>query len=320
MDLRLLLRAWRRNHQPRLLDMVTLTLDHMAAGGIYDHLGGGFHRYSVDERWLVPHFEKMLYDNAMLTSAYVEAYLATGQESYARVVRETCDYVLREMTDPAGGFYSTQDADSEGEEGKFFVWTPVEVAAVLGEAAAKSFCYVYDVSETGNFEDHNILNLPKSLESCAKVLGRDPAELQIELDAAREKLRVAREGRVHPGLDDKVLVSWNGLMIEGLCAAASALGEPRYLQAATGAADFLLTELRQADGRLLHSWRHGRARLDAYLDDYASLMSACSRCSTRRASTSDTLPRLPNWPTRFSNCLPTAMPAASSSRPRAMNS
>ena len=274
MDLRLLLRAWRRDHQPRFLEMVTLTLDRMAAGGMYDQLGGGFHRYSVDERWLVPHFEKMLYDNALLAVAYVDAYLATGHQRYARVVRETCDYVLRDMTDPAGGFYSTQDADSEGEEGKFFVWTPDEVTAVLGEAAAKSFCYVYDVSETGNFEDHNILNLPKTLDVCARILGRDPAELQVELDISREKLRVAREARVHPGLDDKVLVSWNGLMIEGLCAAASALGEPRYLQAAIGAADFLLTQLRQADGRLLHSWRHGQARIDAYLDDYASLMSA----------------------------------------------
>ena len=190
------------------------------------------------------------------------------------MVRETCDYVLREMTDPAGGFYSTQDADSEGEEGKFFVWTPAESAAVLGDAAAKSFCYVYDVSEMGNFEDHNILNLPKTLEQCAKILGREPADLQVELAASREKLRQAREARVHPGLDDKVLVSWNGLMIAGLCAAAGALGEPRYLQAASRVADFLLAELRQADGRLLHSWRHGKARLDAYLDDYASLISA----------------------------------------------
>jgi uncharacterized protein YyaL (SSP411 family) len=274
MDLRMLLRAWRRSGQPRLLEMVTLTLDRMAAGGMYDQLGGGFHRYSVDERWLVPHFEKMLYDNALLTSAYADAYLATGYERYARVLRETCDYVLREMTNPAGGFYSTQDADSEGEEGKFFVWTPEEVAAALGEAAAKTICYVYDVSEIGNFEGANILNLPKTIAQCAQILGRDPADLQVELDEAREKLHLAREARVHPGLDDKVLVSWNGLMIEGLCAAACALGETRYLTAASRAADFLLAELRQCDGRLLHTWRHGQARLAAYLDDYASLISA----------------------------------------------
>ncbi len=148
--------------------MVRLTLDKMAAGGIYDHLGGGFHRYSVDDHWLVPHFEKMLYDNALLASCYVEAFQATGEERYARVVRETLDYVLREMCDPAGGFRSTQDADSEGVEGKYYVWTPSEIESVLGAEEAKTFCYVYDVSATGNFEDANILNRPKTLEQCAK--------------------------------------------------------------------------------------------------------------------------------------------------------
>ncbi len=170
MDLQLLLRQWRRTGRQGVLDMVTLTLDKMAGGGIYDQLGGGFHRYSVDDRWLVPHFEKMLYDNALLTATYLDAFLATRHEDYARVARETCEYVLREMTDPAGGFYSTQDADSEGEEGKFFLWSPEETAAVLGAEAAKTFDYVYDVSEGGNFEGRTILNRPKSLAQCAAVL------------------------------------------------------------------------------------------------------------------------------------------------------
>ncbi len=273
-DLRLLLRVWRRSHAPEPLEMATRTLDRMAAGGIYDQLGGGFHRYSVDERWLVPHFEKMLYDNALLTSAYVDAFLATGHERYARVVRETCDYVLAEMTDRAGAFYSTQDADSEGEEGKFFLWTPEQVTAVLGPARAETFCHCYDVTAAGNFEGQSILNRPRSLEDCAAELARDPAELAAELDAARLELRAARARRVPPARDDKVLVAWNGLMIAALASAAGALDEPRYLAAASRAADFLLEKLRRADGRLLHVWCQGEARLDAYLDDYSSLALA----------------------------------------------
>jgi uncharacterized protein YyaL (SSP411 family) len=274
MDLKLLLRLWRRQPHEGVLQMVTHTLDKMAAGGIYDHLGGGFHRYSVDERWLVPHFEKMLYDNALLASCYLEAWQATQSERYLDVVRETLDYVLREMTDAAGGFYSTQDADSEGVEGKFYVWTPAEVQAVLGEKAAGTFCYVYDVSEQGNFEGHNILNLPKTLGQCAQLLNRDPGDLQAELAASRAKLLAVRDQRVHPGLDDKVLVSWNGLMIEAFAQAAAALEDDRYRDAAVRAAEFLLTRMRQPGGRLLHSWRQGSARFEAYLDDYAALASA----------------------------------------------
>ncbi|HXT61320.1 MAG TPA: thioredoxin domain-containing protein [Pirellulales bacterium] len=274
MDLRVLLRRWRREPRDELLRLVTLTLDKMAAGGIYDQLGGGFHRYSVDERWLTPHFEKMLYDNALLAQCYVEAYQATGRADYARVARETCDYVLREMTGPEGGFFSTQDADSEGEEGKFYVWTPAEVEAVLGAETAKTFNYVYDVSEQGNFEGRNILNLPKTLEQCAKILGREPAELEAELAAGRAKLLAVRGARVWPGLDDKVLVSWNGLMIDALSHAGGALDEPRYLAAATKAAEFLWDRLRRDDGRLLHCWREGQAKFDAYLDDYAGLANA----------------------------------------------
>lgn len=274
MDIRLLLRAWFRSPRPRTLEMVTLTLDKMAAGGIYDHLGGGFHRYSVDERWLVPHFEKMLYDNALLTGCYLEAYQATEYPEYARVSRETCDYVLREMTGPEGGFFSTLDADSEGEEGKFYVWTPDEIGEVLGPDEAKTFCYVYDVSEPGNFEERNILNLPKTLDQCAAILQREIQELKGELARNRAKLLEVRSRRVWPGLDDKVLVSWNALMIDALANAAGVLGERRYSEAAAKAAGFLLNTLRRADGRLLHSWRKGQAKFDAYLDDYSYLANA----------------------------------------------
>ncbi len=254
--------------------MVTLTLDKMAGGGMYDQLGGGFHRYSVDARWLVPHFEKMLYDNALLAVAYVEAWQATGRADYARVARETLDYVLREMTGPEGGFYSTLDADSEGEEGKFYVWTPAEIVAVLGPERAHAFCQAYDVSEPGNFEGHNILNLPKTFDQLAAMLNRDRAELDRELAESRAQLLAVRNGRVWPALDDKVLVSWNGLMIDALAQAGAALGEPRYVDAAVKAADFLLAHLRRPDGRLLHCWRNGTAKLDAYVDDYACLANS----------------------------------------------
>ena len=274
MNLRLLLRLWQRTGRSALKDIVTLTLDKMAAGGIYDQLGGGFHRYSVDARWLVPHFEKMLYDNALLATCYLEAFLATGNDAYARVARETLDYVLREMQHPEGGFYSTQDADSEGVEGKFFVWTPDEIRELLGDEVAETFCRVYDVSATGNFEGNSILNLPKPISVCARMLNRDESELRAELTAAREKLFAVRSVRIHPGLDDKVLVAWNGLMIDAMAQAAGILGDPRYLRAATAAADFIVDRLRREDGRLLHTWRLGQAKLDAYLDDYASLTNA----------------------------------------------
>jgi uncharacterized protein YyaL (SSP411 family) len=273
-DLRLLLRLWKRDRKPKTLDMVRLTLDKMAAGGIYDHLGGGFHRYSVDDHWLVPHFEKMLYDNALLASCYTEAFQATGEERYAQVVRETLDYVLREMRDPAGGFRSTQDADSEGVEGKFYVWTPAEIEQVLGADRAEPFCHAYDVSDAGNFEHSNILNLPKSLEQCAQSLQRQPAELAAELADSRTQLLAARIKRVPPGLDDKVLVNWNGLMIAALAQAGSALGVPIYIEAAAQAARFILDRMRRDDGRLLHAYRGGKSRFDGYLDDYACLADA----------------------------------------------
>jgi uncharacterized protein YyaL (SSP411 family) len=274
MDLQLLVRVAQRTGQQGPLDMVRLTLDRMAAGGIYDHLGGGFARYSVDARWLVPHFEKMLYDNALLAEAYLDAYLVTGDANYARVLRDTLNYVIRDMTDPAGGFYSTEDADSEGHEGLFYTWTPEEIEAVLGEERGATFGRVYDVSDIGNFEGRNILNLPKTLDQSAAILHRDPAELAAELTDSREKLFAARENRVRPGRDDKVIVSWNGLMINAMARAGAALNEPEYVITADEVVKFILGRMRQSDGRLLHTYRNGQAKLDAYLDDYASLANS----------------------------------------------
>jgi len=274
LNLRLLLRRWRRQPSAELLGMVTTTLDRMAYGGMYDQLGGGFHRYSVDAHWLVPHFEKMLYDNALLTQCYLEAWQVTRNPQYARIVRETLDYVLRDMTDPAGGFYSAEDADSEGAEGQFYLWTPAEIAAVIGPERAADFCRFYDITPSGNFEERNILNRPKTLEQTAQILGRDPVELGTQLDEDRAQLLAVRSQRPRPLCDDKVLVGWNGLMIEALARAGTVLGETRYLAAAARAADFLLTHVRDEQGRLRHYWRDGRAQGTAYLDDIASLTGA----------------------------------------------
>ncbi len=271
MSLRLLMRYWHRHKDQFALDMVTGTLDRMAAGGIYDHLGGGFARYSVDARWLVPHFEKMLYDNSLLAIAYVEAFQITGNQEYARVIRETLDYVLRDMTNPAGGFYSTEDADSEGVEGKFYVWTPEQLVEVLGQAKAETFAKVYDVTEHGNFEEASILNLPKTIAQQAQPLGREEESLRRELAESRQKLFKAREQRIHPHKDDKVITAWNGLMIEALAVAGVVLGESRYLDAARQAVVFIDEKLRRKDGRLLHTWRNGAAKYDGFLDDYSYL-------------------------------------------------
>jgi len=272
MDVRLLLRCWKRFGDADALAISRLTLDKMASGGMYDHLGGGFHRYSTDERWLVPHFEKMLYDNALLVPAYLEAFQVTGDPAYARVVRETLDYVLREMTQPAGGFYSTQDADSEGEEGKFFVWTEAEIESLMGPADARVFNYCYDVSADGNWEGHTILNRPKTDAQAAKALAIDEAELAAVLARGRQKLFDVRSKRIAPGRDDKVLVSWNGMLISAMANAAQVLGEEQYAKAACAAADFMLKTLRTSDGKLLHSYKDGQARFNAYLDDYACLI------------------------------------------------
>ncbi len=277
--LTLLLRRWRHSGKAALLEMVETTLQHMAQGGICDQLGGGFHRYSVDRQWLVPHFEKMLYDNAMLANCFLEAWQATGNAFYNRVVRETLDYVLRDMTSPEGGFYSAEDADSEGVEGKFYLWTPDEIAAALGPERAKRFCAVYDVTAAGNFEGRNILHGGLSQFSSDRAptegwSGTVPFGSTTELDADCRRLLAVRGARVRPARDDKILVAWNGLMIDALARAAAVLDEPRYGDAAAKAADFLLAALRDSSGGLRRSWRSGRPGGPAFLDDYASLANA----------------------------------------------
>ncbi|GIX05703.1 MAG: hypothetical protein KatS3mg115_0106 [Candidatus Poribacteria bacterium] len=252
------------------LEMLLNTLDHMARGGIYDQLGGGFHRYSTDERWLVPHFEKMLYDNALLPPVYLAAYRLTGEERWATVARETLDYLLREMRDPAGGFYSSQDADSEGEEGKYYVWSRAEIEAALGEAAGP-FCAYYGVREGGNWEPgKNILFVAHPLEEVAAAEGMSPEALTELLRQGRERLLQLRAQRTPPETDDKVLTAWNGLALSAFAQAAGVLGETRYLQAAQEAAAFLLEKMFQ-NGKLLRSYRRGVAHIPGFLEDYAYL-------------------------------------------------
>jgi hypothetical protein len=270
-QLSLLLRHHRRTGDAQTLAMVRKTLDCMAQGGIYDQIGGGFARYSTDERWLVPHFEKMLYDNALLAKAYLEGFQATEDPVYARIAREILDYVLREMTGPDGEFYSATDADSEGEEGKFFVWTPAEVEAVLGPEEGGNLCAYYDITEEGNWEGKSIPHAPRSVERVASRLGIAVEGFRKSLEAGRAGLYEARRRRIPPGLDDKVLTAWNGMMVGAMAEGHRVLGDPRYLAAAARAADFLLTHLRRADGRLLRTSRQGKAHLDAYLEDYAFL-------------------------------------------------
>jgi uncharacterized protein len=272
MNLEALLRIWRRTGDDDRLAMLRLTLDAMARGGMYDQLGGGFHRYSVDERWLVPHFEKMLYDNAQLGAVYLHAYLATGEPFYRRICTETLDYVLREMTSPEGGFYATQDADSEGEEGKFFVWTKAEVLARLGDDDGGLCCAYFDVTERGNFEGHNILHTPRSLDAVAEEAGVPVARLEAAIERGRRILFEAREGRVKPGRDEKVLTAWNGLMLRTLAEAAVALDREDYLVAARRNAEFVVERLRAGDARewrLRRSFKDGQAKFNAYLEDYA---------------------------------------------------
>ncbi len=270
MAISLLLRSAQRLGDADVLHMATLSLDRMAYGGIYDQLAGGFHRYSTDDRWLAPHFEKMLYDNALLAGAYVEATQLTGHAEYARVATETLDWVIRDMQSPEGGYYSTLDADSEGVEGKFYVWEQAEIERLLGEDAA-AFCSVYDVSEDGNWEGKNILNLAKPAAAFSRDLRMDPDRLETMLDGCRRTLLDARERRLPPALDDKVLTDWNGLMIASMAKAYRALDEPRFLESARRAAEFALGTMI-VDGRLLHSYRAGRPRLLAYIDDYANLL------------------------------------------------
>jgi uncharacterized protein len=253
------LRFARRTGTDYARRMVHTTLVRMARGGMYDQLGGGFARYSVDAEWLVPHFEKMLYDNAQLASLYLHGWLAFEDAECRRVCEETLDYVLREMTDPAGGFYSAQDADSEGHEGKFFVWTPDEIRAVLGAEADAAMAY-WGVNRGPNFEGKSILYLPGEPDAA-------------RMAAARHKLYEARERRVHPGRDDKVLAAWNGLMCQALAEAGRSLDRADYLAAATRNAEFVLGSMRR-DGRLMRTWKAGDARLNGYLEDYAMVAAA----------------------------------------------
>jgi hypothetical protein len=270
MSLVYLLRYHQRTRNQDALDMVEVSLTKMAGGGIYDQLGGGFHRYSTDEQWLVPHFEKMLYDNALLSRLYLYAYQVTGNGFYRRIAEETLDYVIGEMTSPEGGFYSAQDADSEGVEGKFFVWTPGEIKEILGEKDGDLFCRYYDVTDWGNFEGQNILNIPRDREIVAKLENVSVDELAAVIERGRKKLFDHREHRIKPHRDEKVLTAWNGLMLRSFAEAANALDREEYRQIAIKNAEFLLTHLRR-DGRLLRTYRDGVSKLNGYLEDYALL-------------------------------------------------
>ncbi len=274
---RFLLREHRRTGNPEYLSMATFTLSKMAAGGMYDQIGGGFHRYSTDARWLVPHFEKMLYDNALLVLAYVEAYQATGSKEFAEVAAETLRYVAREMTSPGGGFYSATDADSptpdgHREEGWFFTWTPDELKEILGDDEAGLVMERYGVTAAGNFEGRSIFHGPRSLDGLAARRKQPVSELSVRLNRSRDRLYEARLERPGPLLDDKVLAAWNGLMISAMARGGFALDMPEHVDRAGRAADFVLKNLRR-DGRLKRSYRGGELRYEAYLDDYAFLIA-----------------------------------------------
>jgi uncharacterized protein YyaL (SSP411 family) len=272
MNLALFMRYWRATGNERYLHMALSALQKMAQGGIYDQLGGGFHRYSVDAHWLVPHFEKMLYDNAQLIRLYADAHRITKDPFYLRVVQETVEYIQREMLQPEGGFYATQDADSEGEEGKFFVWTPEEIAAVVGPDVGEVFCRAYGVEAQGNFEHgKSILHRAVSPEWVAQEFGQQAAAVERLLAEARQKLFAVRERRVKPFRDEKVIVAWNGLMISAFLDAAHLLGDDRVKQDALRSIEFILTHLVR-DGRLLHGFKDGQAKLAGYLDDHASFV------------------------------------------------
>ena len=272
MTLEFLLRQYLRSEDPSALEMVELTLDQMARGGIYDQLGGGFHRYSTDTYWLVPHFEKMLYDNALLARLYLHAFQVTGRPMYRRIVEETLDYVVREMTSPEGGFYSAQDADSEGKEGKFFVWRPEEVVEVLGAEDGKLVNDYYGVTKHGNFEGRSILNVPTPLPDFARNVGMDVDALEQRLGEARAKLLERRSTRIAPERDDKALTSWNGLMLAAFAEAAVVLDRDDYRQVGEANGAFLLDKLVDESGRLLRTYKDGQAKLYGYLEDYAFLV------------------------------------------------
>ena len=269
MTIEFLLRYYHRTGNREALQMSTFTLDKMAYGGLYDQIGGGFHRYSTDERWLVPHFEKMLYDNALLARVYLDAWRVTGNPLYRRITEEVLDFIVREMRDPNGGFYSTQDADSEGVEGKFYVWQFEEFKATAGPDGELLARYL-DVTSHGNWEEHNILNVPRPPDVFCKIEKISEDELKAKFDAARPKLYAAREKRIHPGRDEKILTDWNGLALRAFADAAAYLGRDDYRQIAVSNAEFIFRTLWDGT-RLLHSFNYGRARFNAYLDDYANV-------------------------------------------------
>ena len=270
MALEFLLRTYTRLANRDALQMVGYTCMKMATGGIYDQLGGGFHRYSTDSKWLVPHFEKMLYDNALLSRVYLHYFQVSQDQSARETVEGILDYVLREMTHPEGGFYSTQDADSEGHEGKFFVWDIGEIREALGESAAARFCDYYNITESGNFEGKNIPNVTRTLEDVAVAHNVPLAELKASLEESKRILFERREKRVKPDRDEKVLTAWNGLMMPSFAEAGVVLNRPDYTRAARRNAEFVLSNLRE-DGRLLRTWKDGRAKFNGYLEDYAFL-------------------------------------------------
>ena len=279
-NLLFLLRYWQSTNDEKALRMVVKTLQSMQNGGIYDHVGFGFHRYSTDSHWLVPHFEKMLYDQAMLAMAYTEAYQATGINEFEETAKEIFTYVLRDMTDKEGGFYSAEDADSEGVEGKFYVWTEDEIRQTLKGDEADLIINVYSIDKIGNFRDEasgentgaNILHLNKSLTEIAFKNKESVDGLKESVEAARQKLFAVRNKRVHPHKDDKILTDWNGLMIAALAKGAQAFDEPKYAEAAKRAADFILTGMRREDGRILHRYRDRHTSILANIDDYAFLI------------------------------------------------
>ncbi len=276
-NLSFLLRYWKRTGNNNALKMVEKTLQAMHRSGMYDQIGYGFHRYSTDQQWLLPHFEKMLYDQAMLAIAYIETFQATGNNLYEHAAREIFSYVMRDLTSEEGGFYSAEDADSEGEEGKFYLWSKEEIQQILTEEEAEVICKVYNILADGNFYDEatrkkpgtNVLHQTQSLADIAKGRNQSEKSLQTTLNQARQKLFAARKKRVHPHKDDKVLTDWNGLMIAAMAKGAQAFDESAYTAAAQKAADFILNRMRTSDGRLLHRYRDKHAAIMANLDDYA---------------------------------------------------
>jgi uncharacterized protein YyaL (SSP411 family) len=275
-----LLRYHQMNQDKQALTMVETTLQKMRQGGIYDHIGYGFHRYSTDKQWLLPHFEKMLYDQAMISMAYLEAYQSTKKSKYAETAKEIFAYALRDMTSPEGGFYSAEDADSDGEEGKYYVWTRDEILNILGKKDGELFSSIFNISEQGNFTDeasghasnNNIPHFSQAKYEIAKTLNITQSELDNFIQKARGKLLSIRVKRIHPLKDDKVLTDWNGLMIASLSLGGQILDEPKYLRAAEKSAHFVLDELKDKNGRLKKRWRQGEAGLPSFLDDYSFMI------------------------------------------------